>query len=1091
MLTDQPDRNTIATDTSRTLFVDAGAGTGKTYALIHRLLHLVLEDGVPLTRIAAVTFTERAGAELRDRLRAALEERLRETPAHETALRLRLHTALADLDLAAIGTLHSFARRILSEHPIEAGIPPTFQVLDEVASSVAFDERWAAIQVDLLEDDVVADALIFGLANGVSLKRLRSLCRVLESNWDLVEERVADLPATGTFTPPPVEDVLVDYRRLLARRAECSDSSDKLKLRLDELDARVAAVASAPDAATTFACLALVSKAGPGRVGSAKNWTDKQAVVADFNAVNQRAAQAVVSATDRVLQVLTGWLARRVVRDANARAAEGRLEFHDLLVKARDLLRRDSTVRSGLQHKYCRILLDEFQDTDPIQIEIAGRICGGAGADAVRWQDIDIPEGSLFVVGDPKQSIYRFRRASIELYHSARHRFDPARQHPSLTTSFRSVAPIVEWVNCVFSELMAVEARNQASFAALATARDVELVGDAVTVLGAEEHTDAPTADELRRREAADVAAAITDALQKKWSVHPPDCPEGRPLRHSDIAILLPARTSLLPLHRALDSAGIPYQTDANSLVYQESDVRDLLMCARAIADPTDSLALVTTLRSPLFGCGDDDLWQWRWNGGGVQRGFSISASDDESQGPVADALRALRRLRDETRWSTPSEILARIVADRRMFELAAVLPRSRDAWRRLRFVIDQARAWSESSSGGLRAYLAWAARQGQETSRVAEAVLPETDLDAVRIMTIHAAKGLEFSMVVLSGMTTRPRSVAGVDVLWPAAGGIAVSVGKNIQTVQYAVESPIDEQLDSHERVRLLYVAASRARDHLVVSLHRSGNGKSAASVLANSTAARRGVEVFAPVSAPVFRPDASSTPSRTVMDAEVFQRRVAVARAATRKSWTTAASGLEGTEPEVVLGPMLDPGSHKGPRSLDLPPWSKGRFGSEIGRAVHGVLQTVDLLTGSGMDEAVAAQALSEGIVGHEQLIGELVRSALATPTIRAAAQLEHWRETYVGAELEPGRVTEGYLDLLIRETSGSLTVVDYKTDAVPAGGMKSRVVFYRPQLRAYRDALVAATDAKVRCILMFLRPGESAIEVEVGFEQEDDDD
>ena len=167
--------------------------------------------------------------------------------------------------------------------------------------------------------------------------------------------------------------------------------------------------------------------------------------------------------------------------------------------------------------------------------------------------------------------------------------------------------------------------------------------------------------------------------------------------------------------------------------------------------------------------------------------------------------------------------MLGRLAGDRRMFEVAVAGPRARDVWRRLRFVIDQARAWSEATSGGLRAYLTWAGRQGEETARATEAVLPETDADTLRIMTIHAAKGLEFPVVILAGMTSQPGGSRGsVEVLWPRDGGCAFKLRSHVQTGDYDHAKPLDEQMDQHERLRLLYVACTRARDHLIVSLHR-----------------------------------------------------------------------------------------------------------------------------------------------------------------------------------------------------------------------------------------------------------------------------
>ena len=373
-----------------------------------------------------------------------------------------------------------------------------------------------------------------------------------------------------------------------------------------------------------------------------------------------------------------------------------------------------------------------------------------------------------------------------------------------------------------------------------------------MTLLGAVAHEDRPSADDLRAREAADVAAAIHTALSQRWQVADehrlPDGRAGqrwRDVQLRDIAVLIPARTSLPHLEDALDAAGLPYRAEASSLVYRAREVRDLLTAARAADDPSDPLTLVAALRSPLFGCGDDDLWTWQQAGG--RWNILAPLPDSVPAGhPVRDAVTYLRRLHNDRTWLAPSEVLGRLAADRRMLEVAAGGPRARDVWRRLRFVIDQARAWAEAEHGGLRAYLAWAGRQGQETTRVAEAMLPETDIDTLRIMTVHAAKGLEFPVVILSGMSTRPGGLrSGVDVLWPPAGGCEFRLRKDVQTGEFDTAKPIDEQMDSSERIRLLYVACTRARDHLIVSLHRrnrqapaTDSGRTSAGLIAGACA-------------------------------------------------------------------------------------------------------------------------------------------------------------------------------------------------------------------------------------------------------------
>ena len=809
------------------------------------------------------------------------------------------------------------------------------------------------------------------------------------------------------------------------------------------------------------------------------------------------------------------WCGVRVLESARQRRVEGRLEFHDLLVLARNLLRDNAEVRASLQRRYRRLLLDEFQDTDPIQIEIAVRIAGGAGATQARWEDVVVPQGSLFVVGDPKQSIYRFRRADIAMYLRAQRMLGG---EVSLTTNFRTVEPILDWVNAVFSQVIAPHPDMQPQYQPLDRSRGVPTVGPPVTILGADALPDGTRAAELRGLEAAAVAQSIVRALGEGWTTQEdlsphrdaaagsatstssanPVSPAWRPLRPGDITILIPARTSLPFLEAALDDAGVMYRTESSSLVYHAPEVRDLFAAVRAIADPSDGFALVTALRSPLFGCGDDDLWSWKQAHGAFH--LLAPAPEGRQDHPVAVAIAALRDLYRRSRWLTPSEVLGALAVERRMFEAAVSGPRAPDSWRRLRFVIDQARAWSEIEHGGLRAYLGWATAKSAEGSRVAESVLPETDVDSVRIMTIHAAKGLEFPMVVLSGMTAQPRHDGGVRLLW-SRDGYAVSLSKELQTGDFQDQVPLDEQMSSFERRRLMYVAATRARDHLVVSLHRSGDRDTNARLLADVGAARAEA-----VAQPEGSPDVAAAPLVPVAspppDFDAWLAGVRRSAEASRRHPAFSASGLEGTDPDAE-GPLPDvegplpviavaddvaitatrsddaaaSGVAKGGRDVELPAWSKGRYGSAIGRAVHGVLQVVDLVSDDGLESAVSAQCVAEGVVGAEPLVTALVRSALGSDVVKRAATREHWRESYVGMLQDDGTVLEGFVDLIYREDDGRLVIVDYKTDDAPEAALPSRVGYYAPQLKAYRTIVETAIgEPTATPILVFAREGEA---------------
>ncbi|MGQ0479732.1 MAG: UvrD-helicase domain-containing protein [Pseudonocardia sp.] len=317
-LDDSAHREEIAHSTAETLFVNAGAGSGKTTALVSRVASLVVDDGVRLAEIAAVTFTEKAGAELRDRLREKFE-RIRGSGGPAAA---RAAVALDDLDGAPIGTLHSFAQRILTEHPVEAGIPPLIEVLDEVGSSVAFDERWNGLQTDLLDDDSVARPLLLAMAAGMKTAHLRSLALALGRDWDLIDERILHT-APPTLAMPSLDSCLARARRLLDDRALCTDPEDKLLPKFDRLVEMVEQFDRAADEQTRLAVLHEIGSHSFPRVGQKGNWRRPvQDVRDDGNEVCAEARRIAGGVLDQCLRILVHWVARKVRDAAEARRAD-------------------------------------------------------------------------------------------------------------------------------------------------------------------------------------------------------------------------------------------------------------------------------------------------------------------------------------------------------------------------------------------------------------------------------------------------------------------------------------------------------------------------------------------------------------------------------------------------------------------------------------------------------------------------------------------------------------------------------------------------------------------------------------------------
>ncbi|HZA76159.1 MAG TPA: UvrD-helicase domain-containing protein [Acidimicrobiales bacterium] len=1106
---DQAARDRIAAALDETLFVEAGAGSGKTRELVGRIVRLVTTGTAGIDAVAAITFTEKAAAELRDRVRRELDAELeRAQRAGDSPVADRCTRALDDLDGAAIGTLHSFAQRLLVEHPIEAGLPPRIEVLDEVASTVAFDDRWAGFVEDLLANDEVERSLLLATSAGVRLNALRVIALAFNDNWDLAEAQAPSEPVEPPEWLPQLDSLLGELDGACDERHQ-ADGDDTLHQRLCQLDEWADRVRAAGDEYTKLSLLSPENRPnGRGR-GAKARWPDEYDLDGLRALIDRVCSGCEELRTEVGLAAVTRLAVelRRFTLDAAAeRRRAGQLEFHDLLVLARQMLRgrHGGVVRAALQRRYRHLLIDEFQDTDPIQIELAVLIAGldPSGGDQP-WDEIEVRPGHLFFVGDPKQSIYRFRRADISLFLRVAERFGRDGHQLALTTNYRSTRSVIAAVNLVFGRLIQPQwhgsVRSQPSYEPLVAVRDDAPTGPAVSIIGREQHTDKPLAEEVRRREAAEVAATIRRALDEGWRVDrgfDAGQHDWQPARAGDVAILVPTRLSLPALEDALSAAGISYRAESASLVYASRLVRDLLLTLRAIDDPSDELSVVAALRSPLFGCGDDDLYRYRHDRGGRFDHTYAPPDGVPDDDPVASGLAYLRRMHDLRTWRPPSELADQVVRDRRVLELGPAEGRPRDLWRRVRFVLDQARAWTDATNGSLRQYLEWVRQQTAEGSRVAEAVLPETDDDAVRITTVHAAKGLQFPITLVAGLSTRPqRRSAGAEVAWPPDGPAIIRVGNKVRSAAFEAWMPIDEQMSHDERIRLLYVACTRARDHLVVSLHRATRTTMPddASRLTSAellTEAMRDVLGDVPDAAPaqsrlpgLDSPDSGAGPPAATAPAadslppfEDWRRIRAEALATSARPRTLAATALtDDGRPDA----LDDPGLHKRPRDLDLPPWQKGRYGTAIGRAVHGVLQTIELATGAGIDEAVAAQAAAEGVSGHESHIRRLAEAALRSPSVVEAAAAPHWRELYVGVPLDGSRTLEGYVDLLYRRPGG-LVVVDYKTgpDGVDVDP-EPLVQRYRMQGASYALAVAEATGEPVLdMVFAFLTP-EGALE------------
>ena len=1115
---DEEARRTISDELDETLFVEAGAGTGKTTSLVSRVVNLVASGRTALDRIAVITFTEAAAAELRDRIRHDLEVAASSGSRSESQRQL-CRRGIADLDLASIQTLHSFASALLHERPLEAGLPPNFETTDQIAATLKFDDAWDAwLDSALNRNSALGLPLSLALSLDMRLGQLKDVAKAFHANYDDLRETdfgwmEADKPSVS------IPAFLVAGLENLAGRCVRPDAGDRLYDYIVERRdiARLAARGledgglAPPDVGYI---VGQVLPFAPGNVGASANWPK------EFPPKEVRDSLRALEGDVRrlILGRILGELRSFVLDYAEQRRSEGRAEFHDLLVWACQLLRQNAEVRSHFSSKFTHLLIDESQDTDPLQAEIALLLAADSGEGRVdsgeRFTNITALEGTrggispkkgkLFVVGDPKQSIYRFRRADVGQMDRLR-ALTEGRQ-VRLTQNFRSQRPVTDWVNWVFGRWMAdaepgVQAQYEELFHRWESATHHPF-RPRVWALGDEETDEAM--DSVREREAADIVSLLLHAVAAPWQVldreltasEAPSTSSGqeryRDATFADICILMPVRTGLRRLEVALEDAAIPYRLENASLVFETQEIRDLVNCLKAIDDPADRIAVVAALRSPAFGCSDVELWRHRAAGGSFDY---LSQQAGAGQGPVEAALGVLRDFHRQRVWNSVALLVDRFIRDRLLMEAAIGNPRTREQWRRYRFVVEQARSFSQAAEPArvsLRAFIDWMSSQAEENARITETPVPEGDEDAVRIMTVHAAKGLEFPIVVLTGINSGRRGRAERVLFDRNEARTEVSVGSGrtqFATRGYAGLLDRERVLDDAEQVRLMYVAATRARDHLAVSLRRrplpeksreGSGGKTMAHEISELMHSAPGLwEVPALAAVDSGRRTVDRGVSRHW---QLFTSHSVDHSLEARDLWadsrtaTLESAGRPSFVAATALGRMIE----DKPESGADEPWRRGRAGTAVGRALHAVMQSVDLVGGGDVDAWARAFAAAEGIPERAEEVAELASRALASSAVkRAVGSGRYWREVPAAMPVPHpngnGGSLQGFIDLLFEE-SGELVVVDYKTDEVPAepGEVISR---YRMQGAAYALAVQKATGLTVKeVIFLFPRGGRN---------------
>lgn len=1090
---DQHDREAAAQGLDASVFIEAGAGTGKSTTLVARIINTLSDAArdVDVSQIAAITFTERAGGELRSRLRSGLVEAATKSPGDA-----RILGALERLDTATVGTIHSFAQTLLRTHALSAGLPLGFTMATGADASDARRQRARAVVEDWQTSLDDRNQHILS-SYGIALTDLRGLVTEIDTAGLRLSDPAFAVPdeATAAGRQARVADAIDDLLRDAAE--SCSDHEDKVMVALRSgLPALADLLRDGDEDALLAEYATLVKGSHPafklGGGGSQKNWTggSPKEWRDRAKAFEPDVLACLMAPADRAVRtaLARAWLLLHQARDERARA--GVLEFDDLLSMARDLLRDQPDVRRQVHDAFRVVLVDEFQDTDPVQWQLIRLIT--ADPDDAHAEPMPLP-GRLIVVGDPKQAIYSFRGADIDTYLQARALFEdesaPLGDVRSLSTNFRSVEPVLHQVNAIFGAAMS-EASHQVDYADLGVRHrpDHPTPGPAVTVLrdpAAPEGVDPVPKVASMRLEPQLIAQEIARAVHDGWQITTPDDDRNRhytaAAQFSDIAILYPARTGVPALLDALDDAGVPYRSADSGLVFARPAVLGILSAIAVIDDAACELDLWAALKSPLFGCADDDLVRHRRQGGR----WNIDAKAEFPSGPVGDAMATLRAIRRASGVPQPVVVIDALLEATRLQETLAFTSRGAFEADCVRMVRAHAQRWQDDGGVGLADYLA-AVKDGDSDTGAASLAEPnDRDDNAVRLMTVFQAKGLEFPIVVVGGMANQiyspAPSVGIVDAAhyeWSLAGGL---------------RSPGFADWDAHdriprknaERVRVSYVACTRARDHLILSVcGERGTAKPPHSSLLWDAVPRTDEHVTALDEVPVVaRGVAFEPPAPLPAD---WDETVTEVRARSRAPFIAAPSAGAG----LALG--LAPDS-PAPTIEDDTPFSATEEGSErqaretrdgrpLGIAVHAALDT--LVRAGGTPDAVAIQAASqeaadaEATVVNASEVAARVTAALGTDVmVEALAAPRRWSELYLAAPVDLDGITlvEGFADLVFESPDG-LVLVDYKTDET-IGDLT--LAHYREQLSSYGELLRRVTGlAPVRTCIVHAQPGAGQV-------------
>lgn len=1124
--------------------LSAGAGCGKTFVLTERFLSCLEPptgggEATDLDELIAITFTDRAAREMRDRIRDKCAARLKASPPDQAAHWLRL---LRGLDGARVSTIHAFCGTLLRSHAVEAALDPRFSVMDASQAETLF--------LELIDDELrrrlaARDDMVIELMEKLDLRGLRQAISSLwdsSRSWDcgawLQKDAAEIVEQWSNYHHQRVVPALIrriadshECRLLMAAMEDGDPTNAVMRERFGVLRSKIPHLSTSPNLAADLATVRASAMVKGG--GSKKEWPSESSY--DCFKVNAQAFRKIID--DKILPHLSfdpqpalaearlGQQALAITLDVVAEYERRKqqlscLDFDDLLVRARRLLTDPAhdRLRERMALHTKLLLVDECQDTDPVQVDLIRALCGA-----------EFESGKLFFVGDYKQSIYRFRGADPEVFRALREE-TPSQGRLALTRNFRSQPPILDFVNALFRDDLGGAGQ---SYEKLVPHRARMSAEPAIEFLWSVEPTDdqgrvgRKDAAAARRREADWIARRLRAMVDCDTS----GSADGKPVLAArsaaageraadrpavspgDIAILFRALSNVALYEEALRKWGLDYYLVGGHAFYAQQEIFDLLNVLRSLVSAADEVSLAGALRSPFFSLADETLY-WlarhpRGLSGGLFEGSPPEPLDAEQRRRcevAAATLKDLRALKDRL----PIAALIQELLNRTGYD--AILTCEFMGERKLanlRKLIEQARSFDQGGEMGLADYVVQLSQFIVKQPREALAATHPEKTNVIRLMTIHQSKGLEFPVVVVPDLEWSRRNNDKSAIFDPDLGPllqIPNPAGDDRSMNGFRLRSLVTAEADEAEAIRLLYVAATRAEDYLILS-SSVGNLDEPRGIWMELLARRFDLRTGA---CRAELPPGWNAPQVRVTAVEP----AAASRAAERGANRNLAKSLERVR---VLAESDGPAVPRGVFPVEQDPSSRQQYSvSRLTGSLHGAVDRpehrfheiaepsgtppVDPLgLGSLVHETLAnvhfqedGRNLAETVLrfadkhvpGLEAERSEAIQMLQEFWKSPRRAILANARELFTEMEFllpwpegrnQSERYLQGYLDCLYRTDDGRWRLLDYKTNRVTRKNLPELARAYEMQMFVYGLAAESALgEPLAELTLHFLRSG-----------------